>query len=312
MSNGPARFMHYVDENLLPLNRIDVRECANHSAVLALASHAPSCGVHYEPIEDLIISVVLESQHSQVQRDVGSGTQRFVEAPGCILITPPHRPSYWYFESTPLVLHVTVSSEHAKAFITAHAAGRVDVLERLADQPVYDPLVSHLASRMWSALADASTDSEVFNTHALDTLLAILYCGPLASRANSATRRGALAPWRLKVVTTLMADRLDETLTVEEMANRVELSTDHFLRSFAAATGRTPHQWLTEMRIEKAKQFLRETQRSTTEIALDLGYSSPGHFSSRFRQLVGMTPTAWRRTFANNSRASCDQSLLQA
>lgn len=305
MSNESVRFMHYVDDNLLPLNRIDVRECANQNAVLALASHAPSCGVHYEPVEDLIISVVLESHHSQVQRDVGSGTQRFVESPGCILITPPHRPSYWYFESTPLVLHVTVSSERAKAFVMTHAVGRGDALERLADQPVYDPLVSQLASRMWSALADANADSESFNTLALDTLLAILYCGPLASpRADTATRRGALAPWRLKVVTTLMADRLDEPPTVEEMANRVKLSADHFLRSFAATTGRTPHQWLTEMRIEKAKQLLRETQRSTTEIALRLGYSSPGHFSSRFRQLVGMTPTAWRCTFTNHSRTS--------
>lgn len=300
MAEAPSRFTSYVNDNRLPVTQFEVRECANRDAVLALASHAPSCGINYDPVEDLIISIVLESQHSPVVRDIGSGRQSFIEAPGCILVTPPRTPSYWYFESTPLVLHVTVPTERAEQLLDMHMGDRADAFARLAAQPIYDPLASQIASRMWSTLANANEYTSAFNAHALNTLLAILCCERLAPAGAANAKRGALAPWRLKQVTALMASRLHEPPSIDELANSVELSPDHFLRSFAAATGRTPHQWITEMRMEKAKRLLRETQLPATEIALELGYSSPGHFSSRFRQVVGMSPSVWRQAFAND------------
>lgn len=312
MADGAPRFTNYVNDNLLPVTQIEMRECAGSEAMLALASHAPSCGVNYDPVEDLIISIVLESQHSPVVRDIGAGRQNFIEAPGCILVTPPRTPSYWYFESTPLVLHVTVPSARAEAFLDMHLGGRADALERLAEQPIYDPLVSQLASRMWSALADINPYSSAFNTHALNTLLAMLCNERLSPSAPHNKKSGALAPWRLKQVTALMLGRLNEQVSVDEMAASVDLSTDHFVRSFSIATGRTPHQWLTEMRMERAKRLLRETQLPANEIALELGYSSPGHFSSRFRQVVGMSPSVWRQAFANDPHESDDQAALPA
>lgn len=305
MTEAPSRFTSYVNDNVLPVTQIEVRECANRDAVLALASHAPSCGINYDPVEDLIISIVLESQHSPVVRDIGKGRQSFIEAPGCILVTPPRTASYWYFESTPLVLHVTVPTERAEQLLDMHMGDRADAFARLAEAPIYDPLVSQLASRMWSSLAQAPNEyTDAFNAHALSTLLAMLCCERLAPASAVSSRRGALAPWRLKQVTTLMGNRLHEPLSIDELAASVELSPDHFLRSFAAATGRTPHQWVTDMRMEKAKRLLRETQMTASEIALEIGYSSPGHFSSRFRQVVGMTPTVWRHAFANDDGAA--------
>lgn len=294
------RFSHYVNDNILPVTQIEIRESRHHDAVLALASHAPSCGISYGPVDDLIISIVLVSNHSPVVRDIGTGRRRFIEGPGCILVTPPHTPSYWYFESTPLVLHVTVPGARAECFLDMHLNGRIDAFNRLAEKPIYDSLATQLGSRIWLASADISSFSSTFNTHALSTLLSILCCQRLAPRIASPARCGALSPWRLKKVTALMVNRLHKPMSVEALAASVQLSADHFLRSFAAATGHTPHQWLTQMRMEKAKRLLRETRLPATEIALDLGYSSSGHFSSRFRQVVGMSPSIWRRTFAND------------
>ncbi|WP_278069448.1 helix-turn-helix domain-containing protein [Brevundimonas sanguinis] len=296
------RFTHYVNDHILPVTQIEIRECANRNAVLALASHAPSCGVNYDPIDDLIVSIVLVSNHSRVVRDIGGGRQNFIEAPGCILVTPPKTPSYWYFESTPLVLHVTVPGDKVKEFTDRGGFGSGQSLRHTADQPFYDPLISHLAYRMWSVLGDPMENAVAFNTHAIAILMSVVYAENVETptRPKTGDRRNALAPWRLKQVTALMTDRLSQGLTVDEMADSVELSTDHFLRSFATATGRTPHQCLTEMRMEKAKQLLRGTELPAAEIALELGYSSPAHFSSRFRQIVGISPSAWRKAFAND------------
>lgn len=299
MMDDKATFVRYVDDNVLPVRDIEVREIAG--ATLALASHAPSLGVSYDPIEDLIVSVVLASCHSSVVRDVGFGRQAFTEGPGCILVTPPRQASYWYFEGTPLVLHLSVPQDRIASLLASlgHST-EGQALHGLACRPLYDPLVAQLASRVWATGPATDPASQAVSRHGLDTLLAILCRFAVEEEADTAAgaRRSALSPWRLKRVTAFVEARLTQGVTVEEMARCVDLSTDHFVRSFAAATGRTPHQWVTEVRMERAKAMLRDPRRSTTEIALELGYSSPAHFSSRFRQVVGVSPTTWRRMFA--------------
>lgn len=84
-----------------------------------------------------------------------------------------------------------------------------------------------------------------------------------------------------------------EGLTVPEVAAGVHLSAAHFSRLFRAAYGETPYGYLMSRRIERAKALLR-TGLSVTEVCMAVGASSLGSFSSRFTQLVGMTPTAYR------------------
>lgn len=93
-------------------------------------------------------------------------------------------------------------------------------------------------------------------------------------------------------------DRMDrdhaEGLTVADVAAGVNLSTAHFARQFRAAYGETPYAYLMTRRIERAKALLRAGELTVTEVCMAVGASSLGSFSSRFTQLVGMTPTAYR------------------
>jgi AraC-like DNA-binding protein len=68
----------------------------------------------------------------------------------------------------------------------------------------------------------------------------------------------------------------------------------HFARAFAAAYGEPPRAYLTRRRIERAKTLLRTANLSVTEICFLVGFSSLGSFSTRFRELVGMSPSAYR------------------
>ena len=86
-----------------------------------------------------------------------------------------------------------------------------------------------------------------------------------------------------------------QPLDVAALAQRAHTSPAHFSRRFKTTFGETPHQYLLTRRIERAKHLLRETDRSVTEISLDVGFHSLGTFSARFKEIVGGNPTEYRR-----------------
>jgi AraC-like DNA-binding protein len=94
-------------------------------------------------------------------------------------------------------------------------------------------------------------------------------------------------------------DAMDRTyaqpLDVPTLARLTHVSEAHFIRSFRAAFGETPHRYLQRRRVERAMFLLRETDRSVTEICLDVGFTSLGTFSRTFSDIVGESPTAYRK-----------------
>jgi AraC family transcriptional regulator len=92
-----------------------------------------------------------------------------------------------------------------------------------------------------------------------------------------------------------MRAELATDLDLHTLAAESGYSRSHFLRTFRAAMGCSPHQWLTRLRLEQAKTMLRENSPSLIAIALDCGFSSHAHFSNTFRQIVGVTPSDYRR-----------------
>ncbi|MDH6133379.1 transcriptional regulator GlxA family with amidase domain [Kitasatospora sp. MAA4] len=85
-----------------------------------------------------------------------------------------------------------------------------------------------------------------------------------------------------------------QPLDVPALARVALMSPGHFSRSFRAAFGETPYGYLMTRRIERAKALLRRGDLSVTEVCFAVGCSSLGSFSSRFTELVGETPSAYR------------------
>jgi transcriptional regulator GlxA family with amidase domain len=85
-----------------------------------------------------------------------------------------------------------------------------------------------------------------------------------------------------------------DALDVEWLARSVSLSRAHFIRSFRATFGETPHRYLQRRRIERAMALLRETDRPVTEVCFDVGFASLGTFSRTFHEVVGVSPSAYR------------------
>ncbi len=86
-----------------------------------------------------------------------------------------------------------------------------------------------------------------------------------------------------------------QPLNIPALAQVAHVSEAHFIRTFRATFGETPHRYLQRRRIERAMYLLRVTGRSVTDICLDIGFSSLGTFSRSFREIVGETPAEYRQ-----------------
>ncbi|GGM29908.1 transcriptional regulator [Promicromonospora citrea] len=89
-----------------------------------------------------------------------------------------------------------------------------------------------------------------------------------------------------------------EPLDVAALAAVAHVSPSHLIRAFKAAFGETPHRYLQRRRIERAMALLRETATPVTEVAFAVGFQSLGTFSRTFSEIVGSSPTTYRRTAA--------------
>jgi AraC-like DNA-binding protein len=84
-------------------------------------------------------------------------------------------------------------------------------------------------------------------------------------------------------------------LDVASLARIAHSSEAHFIRTFRATFGETPHRYLQRRRVERAMFLLRESDREVSEICLDVGFTSLGTFGRTFRAIVGESPTSYRR-----------------
>ena len=120
------------------------------------------------------------------------------------------------------------------------------------------------------------------------------------------TDKPAAAP-RLEDLARLrrVRDRIDreyaEPLDVEALARGVQMSAGHLSREFKQAYGESPYSYVMTRRIERAMALLRRGDLSVTEICFEVGCSSLGTFSSRFTELVGVSPSTYRRESAGEA-----------
>jgi AraC-like DNA-binding protein len=122
-----------------------------------------------------------------------------------------------------------------------------------------------------------------------------------AARRKHAVPGGGLARWQRGRATELLRENLDGKIRLADLARACDLSISHFARSFKASFGVSCHRWLTERRIEHARELLVRTSIPLVDVASQAGFGDQAAFTRTFHRLVGTTPRQWRREYGERS-----------
>jgi AraC-like DNA-binding protein len=134
----------------------------------------------------------------------------------------------------------------------------------------------------------------------IDTLLMLLLMHLMRCASNFATPRqpfyvkGGLPNWRLKRALDLLEADFTKTPSLTELARPLGLHPTSFCRAFKQSTGLSPHRYLLAHRINRAKEMMKDQNRTLTEIALDCGFSSSSQLSVVFKRIAGVSPRIYR------------------
>jgi AraC family transcriptional regulator len=158
-----------------------------------------------------------------------------------------------------------------------------------------DPLITGILATLQAELTAGGMGSHLL-LDSLSTTLAIHllrhYCTtqpPLSSYADG------LSPATLHRITTYIHDHLHQDLPLIELSAIAQLSPYYFLRLFKQRVGMTPHQYILQYRVERAKHLLQHSLLSLAEIAACVGFYDQSHFTRCFKRVVGVTPTQLRQ-----------------
>jgi len=132
----------------------------------------------------------------------------------------------------------------------------------------------------------------------VEQALAVALVNGYAVRHRSAqTHRGGLGSARLRRIKEFVHAKMEDELTLCEMAQSVELSTAHFSRMFRKSTGESPHHFVLRHRVERAKEMLRAAEGRVLDVAVACGFKTQQHFARIFRRMCGVSPTEYRQEF---------------
>ena len=159
-----------------------------------------------------------------------------------------------------------------------------------------DPVIERIAGLGRVELARKGAGGRLY-VELLATALAIhLLRNYSAAMPHRTRHKGGLPPAQLRRVVDHINAHLSEDLGLIELAAVTGLSPHHFGEAFKAGTGTSPHRYVIERRVDRARELLRDQKRTISEVAYDVGFSSQSHLTFNFRRLTGLTPGRFRRS----------------
>lgn len=114
-----------------------------------------------------------------------------------------------------------------------------------------------------------------------------------------------ITPFQLKKVKQYILDHIDQTVTIKELSSLVGFSVHHFIRMFKRSTGETPHQLVTRLKMDRAKDLLRYSiEKNILQVGIEVGVENPSHFSQLFKNTYGISPLKFRKSYRTDLQSA--------
>jgi AraC family transcriptional regulator len=267
-------------QNLLAL---ELRQTMSEWTMPALENHCIM--IQLGPSLEVTVRIGDESFHRTLE-------------PGDITIIPAGLSMQWRQQDTAPnhMLHLYLGPHFLRA-----TAKSIDVdYSQISIAPQFgirDEHIHHLGMSLHYELKDMNLVGRLY-ADCLAKVLAIQLVRRYSYLNDLQMNRGGMAPRKLRKAIEFINENLDneETITLTTIAAVVQMSYSHFSRAFKQSMGVTPSGYMTELRIERAKKLLSETNLPIADIALRTGFASQSHFTTTFRRLAWTTPKSFRDT----------------
>ncbi|WP_110988938.1 helix-turn-helix domain-containing protein [Acaryochloris thomasi] len=254
---------------------------------------------HFEGEHTLFMSLASRPMHYLQAQDGKTRTGLYRK--GDILITPANTPLFVRWEGQESCLQIQLTTQFLQSVARETLEQDCDHIELVPTFQVRNSQMEAISMMLHTEYQRDASGNRLY----LDSLANILAVNLLR---NYATKRpqlsvydGGLPPRQIQQVLDYVDAHIDSEIRLADLAQLLDMSQFHFSRLFKQSVGRSPHQYLIQQRVERAKQLLKQSDRRIVDIALDCGFNSHSHLSKQFRQLTGVTPQAFREGGALNA-----------
>lgn len=241
------------------------------------------------------LALISRWDNSSAIFDFGEGPKHTAISPGSLSFQPASSSPRIIVEGRPDVMGFTFPDRAISTLLgdAAPSRGSFDVLTQNA--AFFGRELRHLVASLWDT---AANDGPMAGLK-IDGLfqLLIVRLVELSGQALKTTTAG-LSQDQIAKAFALIEDRLDEGLSLPEIADEVGVSHFYFARCFKAQTGDTPHGYVMERRLDRAKDALQDRHARIADIAYACGFSSQQHMTTAFSKHLGVTPARYRKAVA--------------
>jgi AraC family transcriptional regulator len=237
------------------------------------------------------------SHPTTVMRKIsGASRERALIGPRRICVTPAGTTAQWQHSGHPEILQVYLRDSVYAAAVNEMYGCETSTAQIVPRFAILDPLLEQLAIGIVTALRDGSVQDGLY-VDTLAQMMAVHLARHHSSRSSTVGARleRPISNARMRRVVDFIEENLDRDLSLQVMAVEAEISPLYLPRAFKTAIGQSPHQYVLQRRIQKAKNLLMSTDIPIADIALAVGFSSQSHLSNWFLRLVGVSPASYRR-----------------
>ena len=293
--------MPNTDSRLVQLEQIDAWQQILPLPPVLSSQQAEWKGVHFEyhrqpihatpdyafPVHTISIGLSYESTEFKANRRVYKNF-----CPGNVAICPAHESLSTEAYGNAEFIVMSLQPDRL-ALITDRDFDALQI-ELMSQVVGHDPLIYHMGLELKRELEFSGSDSQLY-AESMATALATHLLRRYATRkAIIKPYSGRLPPHKLKTAIAYIHDHLDQPISLGDMATIVQMSPHYFASLFKQSIGIAPYQYVTQCRIERAKQLLARPELSIVEICHQVGFQNQSHFTKVFREHMNITPKAYR------------------
>lgn len=248
---------------------------------------------HYRDEHTICLS--LASRPVRFLQIKGGKTHTSLYGKGDISITPAEMPFFARWHGDDHYLQIRIASQFIQQVAKESLAINPDRLELVPEFRTRDFQIEAIGMMLLSEIQTGNSGGRLYIESLANVLAVHLIRQYTGTKPQQPIYAGGLPQRQLAQVLDYINDHLEQDIKLANLAALLSMSQFHFSHLFKQAIGTTPYQYLLQQRIERAKQLLKQSDRSIMEIALVCGFNSHSHLSKQFRQLTGLTPKAYRK-----------------